>query len=95
MLLLCVTYQYKREPLTSDEANRLANACKTHEEKLVVWTLLDTGLRVAELANLTQDTSTGKQHRLVIYSKAGPMASYPNEGLFHSLCESSCHLKDT
>jgi integrase/recombinase XerD len=61
-------YQYKREPLTSDEANRLANACKTHEEKLVVWTLLDTGLRVAELANLTQDTSPGKQHRLVIYS---------------------------
>jgi integrase/recombinase XerD len=60
-------YQYKREPLTSDEANRLANACKTHEEKLVVWTLLDTGLRVAELSNLTQDTSTGKQHRLVIY----------------------------
>jgi integrase/recombinase XerD len=46
-------YQYKREPLTSDEANRLANACQTHEEKLIVWTLLDTGLRVAELANLT------------------------------------------
>jgi hypothetical protein len=48
-------YQYKREPLTQDEANRLANACQTHEEKLVVWTLLDTGLRVAELANLTKD----------------------------------------
>jgi integrase len=43
-------YQYKREPLTQDEANRLANACQTHEEKLVVWTLLDTGLRVAELS---------------------------------------------
>jgi integrase/recombinase XerD len=35
-------YQYKREPLTPDEANRLANACQTHEEKLVIWTLLDT-----------------------------------------------------
>jgi integrase/recombinase XerD len=48
-------YQYKREPLTQDEANRLANACQTHAEKLVVWTLLDTGLRVAELATLTKD----------------------------------------
>jgi integrase/recombinase XerD len=47
-------YQYKREPLTQDEANRLANACQIHEEKLVIWTLLDTGLRVAELANLTK-----------------------------------------
>jgi integrase/recombinase XerD len=46
-------YQYKREPLTPDEANRLANVCHTHAEKLVVWTLLDTGLRVAELATLT------------------------------------------
>ena len=26
-------YQYKREPLTEDEANRLANACSTHQEK--------------------------------------------------------------
>lgn len=29
-------YQYKREPLSQDEANRLATACRTHEEKLVV-----------------------------------------------------------
>ena len=45
-------YQYKREPLTADEATRLANACAKTEEKLVVWTLLDTGLRLNELANL-------------------------------------------
>jgi hypothetical protein len=45
-------YQYKREPLTADEATRLANACQTHQEKLLVWTLLDAGLRVAELAGL-------------------------------------------
>lgn len=47
-------YQYKREPLTQEEANHLANACQTHKEKLVVWTLLDTGLRVSELASLTK-----------------------------------------
>jgi integrase/recombinase XerD len=52
-------YQYKREPLTQDEANQLANSCKTHEEKLVIWTLLDTGLRVAEMANLTKELVAG------------------------------------
>jgi integrase/recombinase XerD len=48
-------YQYKREPLTPDEANRLANVCETHEERLVVWTLLDTGLRISELAGLKHE----------------------------------------
>jgi integrase/recombinase XerD len=65
-------YQYKREPLTQDEANRLANACQTHEEKLVVWSLLDTGLRVAELANLNRDNVDWQNHRLMIYGKGGP-----------------------
>lgn len=26
-------YQYQRQPLTADEASRLATACKTHEVK--------------------------------------------------------------
>jgi integrase/recombinase XerD len=68
-------YQFKREPLTADEANRLANACQTHEEKLVVWTLLDTGLRVAELAHLTRDHLDWQNHRLMIYGKGGPYGS--------------------
>ena len=42
-------YQYVREPLTADESDRLSNAC----ERLVVWTLLDTGLRVSEPCGLT------------------------------------------
>ncbi len=37
-------YQYKREPLTQEEANRLANACQSHKEKLVVWTQEDIGV---------------------------------------------------
>jgi integrase/recombinase XerD len=65
-------YQYKREPLTQDEANRLANACVTHEEKLVVWTLLDTGLRVSEFASLTRDKIDWQTHRIMIYGKGGP-----------------------
>jgi hypothetical protein len=31
--------QYKREPLSDDEVNRLTNACETFDEKLIIWTL--------------------------------------------------------
>jgi integrase/recombinase XerD len=46
-------YQFKREPLLPEEATRLAQACQSVREKLVIWTLLDTGLRVSELASLS------------------------------------------
>lgn len=65
-------YQYKREPLTQEEANNLANACQTHKEKLIIWTMLDTGLRVSELANLTKNNIDWQNHRLTIYGKGGP-----------------------
>ncbi len=68
-------YQYKREPLTGDEATRLANACNPHEEKLVVWVLLDTGLRVSELANLKRANLDWQTHRLMIYGKGGPFGT--------------------
>jgi integrase/recombinase XerD len=38
-----------RKPMRVEEADRLCNACKTAGEKFVLWTLLDTGLRVFEL----------------------------------------------
>jgi integrase/recombinase XerD len=50
-----MAHQFVREPLRAQEADRLANACQTVEEKLIVWTLLDTGLRVSELCSLTLD----------------------------------------
>lgn len=65
-------YQYKREPLTSDEANRLANACGNAKERLIVWTLLDTGLRVSELTGLTRDNIDWQMGRLIIHGKGGP-----------------------
>jgi integrase/recombinase XerD len=65
-------YQFKREPLLPEEANRLAQACQTPREKLVIWTLLDTGLRVSELAALTPAQIDWQGHRLTIYGKGGP-----------------------
>jgi hypothetical protein len=68
-------YRYKREPLLPDEANRLANACQTHEEKLVARTLLDTSLRVSEHANLRKDSLDCQNHRPTVYGKGGPYGS--------------------
>lgn len=73
-------YQFKREPLTQDEATRLANACQTHQERLVVWTLLDTDLRVAELAYLKRSNIDWRGHRLMIYGKGGPYATKSKRG---------------
>jgi integrase/recombinase XerD len=67
-----MSYNFRREPLMSDEATRLANACQTGEEKLVIWTLLDTGLRVAELATLTSDRIDWQTHRIMVNGKGGP-----------------------
>ena len=65
-------YQYKRESLSQHEASALANACATHDERLVAWTLLDTGLRVSELTGLTRQHVDWQQHRVIIYGKGGP-----------------------
>jgi integrase/recombinase XerD len=70
-----MAYQFKREPLTADEANRLASVCNAYEDKLIVWTLLDTGMRVAELAHLTKDNLDWQSHRIMIYGKGGPFGT--------------------
>ena len=64
-------YQYVREPLTIDESDCLSNACETTTEQLVVWTLLDTGLRVGELCGLTPRNILWHQRQLRIKGKAG------------------------
>jgi hypothetical protein len=47
-----------REPMRVEEADPLCNAYKTTEEKLVHWTLLDTGLRVSELLSQSPKPDT-------------------------------------
>ena len=64
-------YQYKREPLNNDEVNKLTNACEIFREKFVIWTMLDTGLRLSEFVNLTKDNIQWQERRLVIYGKGG------------------------
>ena len=47
-------------------------ACQTTREKLVIFTLLDTGVRVSELANLTNGDIQWQEKRLRIRGKGGP-----------------------
>lgn len=68
-------YQYKREPLTEDEANRLALACQNHDERMIIWTLLNTGLRISELVSLKKENIDWQNHRLIIFGKGGRFGS--------------------
>lgn len=65
-------YQFKKEPLRAEEADRLANACTTPDERLVLWVLLDTGLRVSELCSLTGESIQWQQRAIRVKGKGGP-----------------------
>jgi len=67
-----MTYIFVREPLGRDETDQLISACRSLEEKLVVWTLLDTGLRVGELCGLRREDILWQEDRLVVWGKRGP-----------------------
>lgn len=67
-----MSYQYVREPLKAEEADRLAHACRETKEKLIIWTLLDTGLRVSELCSLSPENILWQQRALRIKGKGGP-----------------------
>ena len=47
--------QYKRIPLPESEQMLLENACKDIQDKLLVMTLLDTGIRINEFCMLTKE----------------------------------------
>jgi integrase/recombinase XerD len=61
--------KHKREPLTKDESNRLMRSCKVEKERLVIWTLLDTGLRVNEFCGLTPSMIDWQKHMMLIMGK--------------------------
>ena len=67
-----MAYQYVREPLRAEEADRLCHACETPQEKLIIWALLDTGLRVSELCSLTPQNILWQEKSLRITGKGGP-----------------------
>jgi integrase/recombinase XerD len=67
-----MTYQYKREPLSIEEAYRVFGVADTVQEKLCVYGLLETGLRVSELAGLNKQQIQWQQGAIRIRGKGGP-----------------------
>lgn len=66
-----MTYVFVREPLNYEECDRLVNACRSFLEKLVVWVLLDTGLRVTEFCKLRKEQIHWQENSLVVWGKGG------------------------
>lgn len=87
-------YEYKREPLTSDEMTSLANACKSTEEKLVIYTLLDIGLRVSEFCGITKDQIDWQLHRLTFRGKFNKRRVLHLKGRTRELLESYISAHD-
>ena len=71
-----MAYQFKREPLTPIEADKLYQACNTVQEKLIIWILLDTGLRVSELCILIPQNILWQQKSIRISRKDGIYGKY-------------------
>ena len=65
-------YQFVREPLRAEEADQLSQVCESMLEKLIIWILIDTGLRVSELCSLTSQDILWQQKSLRISGKGGP-----------------------
>ena len=66
-----MAYDFVREPLSREETDRLVNACWSFREKLVVWSLLETGLRVSELCGLRREDIHWQEDRVVVRGKGG------------------------
>ena len=66
-----MTSQFKREPLTTEEADEMYQYCNSLKDKLVVWILLETGLRVSELCSLTIQNILWQQKSIRINGKGG------------------------
>lgn len=62
--------EYKREPLTREERRKLERACEGWREKVVVWTLLDTGLRLGEFVGIRYDRIDWQDRKMVVWGKA-------------------------
>jgi len=65
-------YQYKREPLTAEEKQRLENACVSYREKLTVFTMLDSGLRVSEFCSIDRNAIDWQNSSVRVHGKGGP-----------------------
>ena len=84
-----MVYQFKREPLTPTEADKLYQSCNSVQEKLIIWILLDTGLRVSELCSLIPQNILWQQKSMRISGKGGPYGKRLKRELYQCQIESN------
>jgi integrase/recombinase XerD len=72
---------YKREPLEEDEVFLLKKSCKSFDEEFVVNVLLETGLRVSELANLKEDNVSWQRSCITLIGKGNKRRVVPMSSL--------------
>ena len=65
-------YVFVREPLSQQDCDKLVNACTAFREKVVIWVLLDTGLRVSEFCGLRRKDVQWQENSIVVWGKGGP-----------------------
>ena len=60
---------YKREPLEEEEMLALRKSCKCFEEEVIINLLLDTGMRVSELASLKEENVSWQRNCITLIGK--------------------------
>ena len=68
---------YKREPLEEDEVEALRRGCRSFEEELAINLLLETGMRVSELANLNEDQISWQRSCIITIGKGNKRRVIP------------------
>lgn len=87
-------YKYVRFPLRVEDADSLCNACRTVEDKLLVWTLLDTGLRIGELCSLESHRIMWQQKAINVIGKGNVERIVPMTRRIQALLENYFTLHD-
>jgi len=82
-----MSYLFVREPLSREECDRMVNACRSFREKLIVWVLLDTGLRVSEFSKLRREQIHWQENCLVIWGKGGWYGQRVQNSVFECLVD--------
>lgn len=68
---------YKREPLEDVEIDVLKQACGSFEESLIINVLLETGMRVSELAKLRKEQISWQRDCITTVGKGGKRRVIP------------------
>lgn len=68
-------YIFKRTPLSVEDTDKLINAAITPQEKVIIYGLLETGMRVGEFQSLCNENFRWQEEKIIVDGKGGPFGS--------------------